>query len=498
MRRIKMSEIISRSIDRTTDILFKPFSLKKWLLLAFIASFAGSMFFGGNIGGGGSSPYQADTKKAVSEDSKTPASQVAEKPGEEKGTSEASKEKASEPSKTAAVVIISIVAAAIVIMVLFIIAMCWISAHFSFIWFNAVTANDASIIGPFQKHRPLGRSLFRVCLFFTAAFIISVIVTALWIVINVVTAGAFDPGFVWTFSVALKLFLAPAVFIILMLAVIFILSVIIDNFTVMVMALDKLTFMKAFKKTMRFVKDNAGDVTLFYLISFCLWLASSAMILFIALALLLVIVLAGAILIGIGYIVLMAFLKLKVLFIIYCIVVGLPLFIIFLIASICAQVPFAVFFRIFSIEYMCSFEGTYTEGMLDAYVNERPQGSSRMIVILPVAIILIFLFIAIAGLGAAIAIPNFIRARNVALAAEADRCTTNLKAVESAKAVWAKEVKAGEGAKPEWKDLVPGYLTKKPECPKGGVYAIGDISAKPQCSIGDNKSEKKEDDHIIK
>ncbi|MBD3379555.1 MAG: hypothetical protein GF408_03730 [Candidatus Omnitrophica bacterium] len=55
----------------------------------------------------------------------------------------------------------------------------------------------------------------------------------------------------------------------------------------------------------------------------------------------------------------------------------------------------------------------------------------------------------------------------------ADKCALNLKAIESAKILWYLETGSEGSRDPEWTDLVPQYLAKKPECPCGGEYIIG-------------------------
>ncbi len=53
MRSAFIGTIIDKSIARTSLILFKPFSLKKWFFLLTIAIFSGAIGGGGNGGGSG-------------------------------------------------------------------------------------------------------------------------------------------------------------------------------------------------------------------------------------------------------------------------------------------------------------------------------------------------------------------------------------------------------------------------------------------------------------
>lgn len=100
----------------------------------------------------------------------------------------------------------------------------------------------------------------------------------------------------------------------------------------------------------------------------------------------------------------------------------------------------------------------------------------------------------ILGLLAAIAIPNFVKARQIAMT---KACIANLNLIEAAKLQWAAETGAPDGATPEWIDLVPSYLNNGIRCPRGGSYEIEDSNSLPTCSVGENNLPGVEDDHIL-
>ena len=81
----------------------------------------------------------------------------------------------------------------------------------------------------------------------------------------------------------------------------------------------------------------------------------------------------------------------------------------------------------------------------------------------------------------AIAIPNFVKARNASME---NACINNMRQIEAAKNEWAlKENKAG-GDVPTAEDLTPYFMNGKfPICPDGGTYTIGVVSNLPTCSI---------------
>ena len=90
--------------------------------------------------------------------------------------------------------------------------------------------------------------------------------------------------------------------------------------------------------------------------------------------------------------------------------------------------------------------------------------------------------VAIIGLLAAIAIPNFIKARE---ASQRNACIANLKQIDGAKQTWALETKQVAGATPTEAALYgPSlYIRDTPECPANGAYTLGAVTAKPTCNL---------------
>src|SRR5947209_11423404 len=78
----------------------------------------------------------------------------------------------------------------------------------------------------------------------------------------------------------------------------------------------------------------------------------------------------------------------------------------------------------------------------------------------------IMIVVAIIGLLATIAIPNFVRAR---LKAQQSACINNLRQIDGAKQTWALENKAGQTAVPNLGNIQPylgrGTLGTAPTCP---------------------------------
>jgi hypothetical protein len=84
------------------------------------------------------------------------------------------------------------------------------------------------------------------------------------------------------------------------------------------------------------------------------------------------------------------------------------------------------------------------------------------------------------GMISAIAIPNFVKARQTA---QKNACINNLRMIDGAKQQWALENKKTATDTPTRADLKP-YLPKGelPVCPAGGTYTINPVNQLPECS----------------
>ncbi len=84
------------------------------------------------------------------------------------------------------------------------------------------------------------------------------------------------------------------------------------------------------------------------------------------------------------------------------------------------------------------------------------------------------------GMLSAIAIPNFVKARQTA---QKNACINNLRQIEGAKQMWGLENKKTDTDTPSESDLIK-YLANKqfPTCPASGSYTINALSEAPECS----------------
>jgi prepilin-type N-terminal cleavage/methylation domain-containing protein len=94
----------------------------------------------------------------------------------------------------------------------------------------------------------------------------------------------------------------------------------------------------------------------------------------------------------------------------------------------------------------------------------------------------IMIVVAIIGLLASIAIPNFVKARTTA---QMNACISNLRQIDGAIQLWAAETKQGETATVTPADVLP-YLHGDVKCPSGGKtfaesYGLTTVAARPTC-----------------
>jgi len=93
----------------------------------------------------------------------------------------------------------------------------------------------------------------------------------------------------------------------------------------------------------------------------------------------------------------------------------------------------------------------------------------------------IMIVVAIIGLLAAIAIPNFVKAR---ASSQRNTCIANMKQVDGAKATWALEQKKNDASVPVISDIFGNnaYIRTEPKCPSGtDSYVLGSVATKQVC-----------------
>ena len=105
----------------------------------------------------------------------------------------------------------------------------------------------------------------------------------------------------------------------------------------------------------------------------------------------------------------------------------------------------------------------------------------------------IMIVVLIIGILLAIAVPNFIRAREQS---RAKSCSANLKQFDSAKEQWAMDKKKNEGDTVTFADIVGAtlYIKALPQCPSNSAAyldtELGKVSTNPTCTINTTTAPK--------
>ena len=99
----------------------------------------------------------------------------------------------------------------------------------------------------------------------------------------------------------------------------------------------------------------------------------------------------------------------------------------------------------------------------------------------------IMIVVAIIGLLAAIAIPNFIKARTTS---QQNACINNLRQIDGAVQQWALQNNKSGSANVVQASLNQylgrGTAGQWPTCPAGGNYTVSTVNAKPTCNIANH------------
>lgn len=152
--RIGYFEPLSRAWERTRVILWQPFDLGKWLLLAFAAWLAG---------------LTTDTGSVAAW--RTDSNDFGRHPWE--GAAAAWQNLAS------SAVWLPIAVMGIMIGIAFAVLLLWITSRAKFIFLDNLVRNQAEIVEPWKRHETLGNSLFLWRLCFGAACVVGVMLVAL-------------------------------------------------------------------------------------------------------------------------------------------------------------------------------------------------------------------------------------------------------------------------------------------------------------------------------
>jgi len=369
MRKISIEKLITKSINRTKLILFQPFALKKWLCLLLIAYLSGAIGGGGNFSGGGnqrSKKVEASEQEVMFDAYDQQA--IEQEPSDELLDGWTRRSKGGLKNKFAFLksgIALGVIGVIGFFVLAFMVFFTWLSSRFKFIWFNSIVTNDASIEAPFKKYKKEGNSLFKFLLIIGFIVLGLFGLLAFWVYSNAVSAGVFENEANLSFMQAVSIFALPAVILILGITVLAVISVLIDHFTVTIMAMEHCSFGIAWRKVMGIVTNNTKDIILYLLVLLGLGVASGILATIVAFVCILVVLLVAGLLLGIPFLLIVGIFKAKILFTIFAIIVGIPLFVLCILLFFSIGLPFAVFFRSLSLYFISSLDCGYRPLLLD-------------------------------------------------------------------------------------------------------------------------------------
>jgi hypothetical protein len=141
------------------------------------------------------------------------------------------------------------------------------------------------------------------------------------------------------------------------------------------------------------------------------------------------------------------------------------------------------------VGFIMSIVSLFTCGLLSpislgiSIAGMRREPRTFAIIGLAISILSMVMVLPAAGIMVAIAVPSFMRAREIS---RRNACQENLSKIDGAKQQWALENNVQEdAAAPTWDDIVGSdkYLRMIPVCPSQGTYTVNPLTENPSCSM---------------
>ena len=243
-RDISVIEPIGAAIEKTKQILFKPFDIGKWFAIGFCAWLAmlgngggggGNFNFGGtgNRSGGGMHRFQQEMNEAKN----------------------AILENLPVVMSVAAVVIVLVLVLAVVFM--------WLKSRGQFMFLHCVAENKGEVVHPWKQYARQANSLF---LFKIVVWLIGTVASLFFIVPLIFITITFAKTDFKVFAAAQ---VVPAIFLVLgflLLAIVWgVIKTLTEDFVVPVMLLQRCTLVDGWKRFWALCKPNMGTFFLFLL-----------------------------------------------------------------------------------------------------------------------------------------------------------------------------------------------------------------------------------------
>jgi hypothetical protein len=311
---INFKKAINVSYNYMRDLLFKPFQLRLWIMLAiaaFLAGFSQTSLY--NTGGG----YEKTTYNQMT---------------------------AFVNQYWQLIIIVFAVLAILSIVLL------WLSSGFKFVYTDMIVKKKDKIGESFRDYIDSGTSYFKWIIVFYLALLILIIASGMLIFLGVII---YNNIYFKITSIASGVFL---------LVVILILASIIEmfaqNFVVTVMYAERIPVISAWKKVIAIIKNNIGQSLLYILANIVIAILVAIYYMAALIASVFIMIIPAGILALFGFLIYNSFAN-HVFFIIYVSFFGLLTLIAWLIVLSGLMQPATVFQRCFAIDILSQFDKTY-------------------------------------------------------------------------------------------------------------------------------------------
>jgi hypothetical protein len=349
----------SMAFNRTVLMLFKPFSLKKWLMIGLIASFAAAISGGGGGGGGGninipdgsqhSSCVHASSEDAAcphhsdnSSDTKTSLEQTNQS-NQSNSQPEGFGELANVPG-----FVWTILGVFFVITILLTLLFTWLNSRFVFIFINSVIHNTTEIKKPWEEYRSQGNSYFK--------WLVSILVILFVVFVAVLGSAFFSfaslDGILPSSSFNWTLFISSVVIGVIVWIVVLFVGHMVVSFALPIMAKQKVGILVALSKLLSLIKTNFLAFLIYLPIALVLGIVCGILVLVVFLLFLLLLLILGlfvflvpALVLGMGTV-----------YIVYAIIMGIIFMLLLVALTLIANVPVAVFYRAFTLAYLAKID----------------------------------------------------------------------------------------------------------------------------------------------
>ncbi|MFH1594103.1 MAG: hypothetical protein ABID09_05360 [Candidatus Omnitrophota bacterium] len=359
MKTHSFPQIIGLSWNRMVLILFRPYILRKWIMLLIIAMLAG--YFGGfnfSLNLKGNRPGRG---RITSQGSKTTFST----PGDIKISWEEVKQNAEQTFMKVTgrlkgnPLFLGLLAASVAGIVIVPFLILFIRAVFQFILIESLVKNDPSVRIPYHRNKEIGSSYLSWNIMFGAAVIAGSIAIIFLSGRSLWMSGVFSN--ISTLSVkSILVIIGPYIIpFLLFLSIAILIRTFSSDFITVIMYSGRVGVMRSWGTFLKLLAKNAIDVILYLLLKILFMIISIIvlLLLFFVAALIILLLGGGMALIGsLIYAVTPMAAKLPVSIIMAAI--GAPLYILLFLAACSITIPVPVFFRLFSIYFIASINGT--------------------------------------------------------------------------------------------------------------------------------------------